>query len=189
MLKDFPESKERTTRFDPVFDLAASSATRWNTGLQLMLSELLDHDSLLCTNRDVGQLENFLMAALLLGHSSNRSEMFVAGNSQRRAVRAACDFIDRNLTLPLNVADIAEAAGVGVRTLQNHFADDLGQTPMSYLRDARLDRVRAELADLPNSAGVKVTDVALRWGFSHLGRFSAAYRDRFGESPSQTLRG
>lgn len=180
---------ERLTRFGPVFDLAAATATRWNTGLQLLLAELLDEDSLLRTNRDVGQLESFLMSALLLGHTSNRSELFVAGNPQRRAVRAARDFIDRNLRLPLTVSDVAEAAGVSVRTLQNHFAEDLGQTPMSYLRDARLDRVRSELADLPHPATVNVTDVAVKWGFTHLGRFSAAYRERFGESPSQTLRG
>ena len=60
---------------------------------------------------------------------------------------------------------------------------------MSYLRDARLDRVRAELADLTGAPGVKVTEVAMKWGFHHLGRFSAAYRQRFGESPSETLRG
>ena len=31
-----------------------------------------------------------------------------------------------------------------------------------------------------------VTDVAMKWGFSHLGRFSGYYRDTFGELPSQT---
>ncbi|MEL6890545.1 MAG: AraC family transcriptional regulator [Actinomycetota bacterium] len=176
------------TVFGPVFDLASAVATRWNTGLQLLLSELLDSASLLRTNRDVGQLEEFLMAALLLGHRSNRSEFFLSGHRHRRAVRAARDFIDRHLAAPLTVAEIAEAAGVSVRTLQNHFADDMGQTPMSYLRDARLDRVRAELADLPTGEGATVTEVAFRWGFTHLGRFSIAYRERFGETPSQTLR-
>jgi hypothetical protein len=27
----------------------------------------------------------------------------------------------------------------------------------------------------------------MRWGFTHMGRFSVEYRLRFGESPSQTL--
>jgi AraC-like DNA-binding protein len=30
--------------------------------------------------------------------------------------------------------------------------------------------------------------VAMRWGFTHLGRFAGAYRDRYGVTPSQTLR-
>jgi AraC-like DNA-binding protein len=34
--------------------------------------------------------------------------------------------------------------------------------------------------------GRSVTDTALRWGFSHLGQFSASYRQRFGDLPSRT---
>jgi AraC-like DNA-binding protein len=33
-----------------------------------------------------------------------------------------------------------------------------------------------------------VAAVAHRWGFAHLGRFASAYRCRFGEPPSDTLR-
>ena len=33
-----------------------------------------------------------------------------------------------------------------------------------------------------------MTDVALRWGFSHFGRFSEIYRARYGLSPRDTLR-
>jgi AraC-like DNA-binding protein len=53
------------------------------------------------------------------------------------------------------------------------------------VRGVRLDRVRDELAaDDPLAS---VTDVALRWGFSHTGRFAADYRRRFGMSPSADL--
>jgi transcriptional regulator GlxA family with amidase domain len=57
---------------------------------------------------------------------------------------------------------------------------------MQYLRHLRLDRARADLlhlADVPS-----VASVALRWGFGHLGRFSADYKERFGESPGESLR-
>ncbi len=36
--------------------------------------------------------------------------------------------------------------------------------------------------------GVTVTEIASRWGFNHLGRFSSVYLHRFGEAPSHTLR-
>jgi AraC-like DNA-binding protein len=36
--------------------------------------------------------------------------------------------------------------------------------------------------------GVRFADVAMRWGLVHTGRFAAAYRRKFGESPSETLR-
>jgi AraC-like DNA-binding protein len=129
------------------------------------------------------------MSSLLYTLHSNYSDQL---NRQRqsthRAVRIACDFIDRNLADPITVDDIARAAGVSVRTLQNLFAQQLGQTPTSYLKHERLDRARSDLADAPEGSGITVTDTALRWGFTHLGRFATAYRSRFGESPSQTLR-
>ena len=55
----------------------------------------------------------------------------------------------------------------------------------NYLRDLRMERARAELVsgECQNDAGV-----ALRWGFAHLGRFSASYKARYGESPSQSVR-
>jgi AraC-like DNA-binding protein len=59
---------------------------------------------------------------------------------------------------------------------------------MSYVRRRRLEHARDELLSLDPAAGVKVIDVALRHGFTHTGRFAAAYRARFGESPSVTLR-
>jgi AraC-like DNA-binding protein len=34
---------------------------------------------------------------------------------------------------------------------------------------------------------VSVTEVALGWGFSHLGEFAAHYKARFGDKPSNVL--
>ena len=65
---------------------------------------------------------------------------------------------------------------------------------MAWLRDLRLDHVRAQLrASADGEAGVgaaiKVADVAARYGFYHLGHFAAHYRRRFGELPSETVGG
>ncbi|REH17472.1 AraC-like protein [Kutzneria buriramensis] len=89
---------------------------------------------------------------------------------------------------PLTVEDVAEAVGVAVRALQDGFRRHADTTPMSYLRDVRLRRVRAELT-AAEPGTVTVTDVAVRWGFLHAGRFSVLYREQFGETPSTTLRG
>jgi transcriptional regulator GlxA family with amidase domain len=56
---------------------------------------------------------------------------------------------------------------------------------MSYLRNVRLDHCRRLLV----AGTASVTDVAQQCGFTHLGRFSAAYKERFGELPSHTLTG
>ena len=57
---------------------------------------------------------------------------------------------------------------------------------MAYVRRIRLGRVRAELLRSDPST-VRVTDVAMRWGFMHLSRFAEQYRELFNELPSVTL--
>jgi len=49
----------------------------------------------------------------------------------------------------------------------------------------RLSGVRRDLRRA--EAGVKIADVANRWGFWHLGQFAADYRRQFCELPSETL--
>ena len=175
-------------RFEPAFDLSAGSSSRWNFAVQMLHAELYDETTLLHQGVGHGQLEEFVMSALLYSQTSNYSALLRRNAPpERQAVQVARDFIERNLARSISVRDIAEAADVSVRTLQNHFSDDLDQTVTGYVRDRRLERVRAELADA-SPAGATVTTIASRWGFNHLGRFAVIYRSRFGESPSQTLR-
>lgn len=83
------------------------------------------------------------------------------------------------------LGELARAAGVSVRTLTGAFRAYRGTTPMEALRERRLQGVRAELL----AAGTEATvcEVAAAWGYANLGAFAAAYRQRFGELPSQTL--
>ncbi|OXH85552.1 AraC family transcriptional regulator, partial [Burkholderia multivorans] len=59
--------------------------------------------------------------------------------------------------------------------------------PMQYLRAKRLEHARELL--LGATPERRIADIALDCGFTHLGRFALAYRERFGESPSDTLAG
>ncbi|WP_422000984.1 helix-turn-helix domain-containing protein [Reyranella sp.] len=98
----------------------------------------------------------------------------------------ATRFIDDHLDDALSVATVAAVAGVAGRTLHKRFLDRHGTTPMRYVRDCRLARARAAL--LCAGPQDSVTSIALHCGFRHLGRFAVAYRRRYGETPSQTLR-
>jgi AraC family transcriptional regulator, ethanolamine operon transcriptional activator len=87
----------------------------------------------------------------------------------------------------LYVSDLCRAAGVSERTLEYAFKEIMGLTPVAYLVRLRLHRVRrALLAATPGSTTVSAE--ALDWGFWHFGEFSRAYRECFGELPSDTLR-
>jgi AraC-like DNA-binding protein len=68
------------------------------------------------------------------------------------------------------------------RSLQYAFHEQFGTTPMRYLRQVRLDGAREDLAQAHGS----VADIAYYWGFTNLGLFARAYRDRYGEFPAET---
>ncbi|MDQ6433699.1 helix-turn-helix domain-containing protein [Mesorhizobium sp. LHD-90] len=103
-----------------------------------------------------------------------------------RHLRRANEFLRENAAEPIGVLDIAEAAGVTARTLQTAFRSAYGLSPMHALGRERLRRVRFDLMDAGGPA--TVADAALKWGFSHLGRFSQAYHRQYGEMPKDTLR-
>ncbi len=106
-----------------------------------------------------------------------------------RHVRRVEDHLHAHADEPIAPADLARLAGVSLRSLYAGFRRYRGIGPMECLKRVRLDRARADLLDRAPGGGTTVADVALRWGFGHLGRFAADYRARFGEPPSRTLRG
>jgi transcriptional regulator GlxA family with amidase domain len=115
----------------------------------------------------------------------------VAGHINGRGLppilRNAVAFIEENADADIGLEDIAAAVNVSPRSVQYAFRRNLGTTPLEYLRRVRLDRAHHDLkaADPTNDT---VTAIAGRWGFSHAGRFSLAYKATFGTAPSDTLR-
>ncbi len=105
-----------------------------------------------------------------------------------RALRCAAEYLAAHISDAVSVSDVAVAAGISTSTLYRAFWKRHGKSPMAFLKDRRLDAVQRALlaADYPTET---VTKIAMGYGFYHLGRFAAAYRARFGESPSETLRG
>ncbi|QYI98158.1 helix-turn-helix domain-containing protein [Curtobacterium flaccumfaciens pv. flaccumfaciens] len=118
-----------------------------------------------------------------------QAERFPAGYGTRSdgRLRAAVEFIQAHAHEPLTVADIAQAAGLSIRGIQESFQRAFERSPMTYLREVRLGRVHEELRILDPQA-TSVADVARRWGFAHMGRFASVYANRFGEYPRDTLR-
>lgn len=94
-------------------------------------------------------------------------------------------WIDAHLGEPITMGTLCRVAGVGERCLQKSFLYRRGISPMRFVAERRLLAAHQWLADAARAA--TVTEAALRFGFSHLGRFSVSYRQAIGESPSQTL--
>jgi len=82
--------------------------------------------------------------------------------------------------------DLARAVGVSDRWVRAAFRTMYGVSASRFFQARAMDGARRQLqAASPGS--VTVTEVAMRCGFWHLSRFSATYREYFGELPSETL--
>jgi len=133
-------------------------------------------------------LDEYLLTLLLHHHGHNYSEELAQSvpTPVPGVVRRAERFIIDNAGASITVSDVSDNLGISLRSLQVAFRQWRETTPTAFLRRVRLQLVRDEL--LRSGREANVTTIALRHGFSHLGRFSAQYRSAFGEGPSATLR-
>ncbi|RQS06215.1 helix-turn-helix domain-containing protein [Burkholderia sp. Bp9002] len=102
-----------------------------------------------------------------------------------RMVDRARELMHGRTEEPLSILEVCRHVGVSRRKLNYCFQDVLGTTPLAYMRAIRLNSVRREMLACARNEGV--SDIAVRWGFWHLGRFSTDYKRHFGELPSHTL--
>jgi AraC-like DNA-binding protein len=174
--------------FERSMDLNQPSVNNWIQLAMIFASELRRPEGI-AKNPMIGtDMERILIRCLLLSQPNNYSPRLTT-TPVPSVVSAAIAAVQTDATRAYTTAMLADRAGVSVRSLQTAFRQHLGMTPLQYLRQVRLSRAREDLLASRHSDGATVSAIASRWGFTHLGRFAQDYRSRYGESPSQTLRG
>jgi AraC-like DNA-binding protein len=135
------------------------------------------------------RMDSLAMAALLFGQPHNYTgELSAPGGFQGpRTIRDAVRAVEERPQDFVTVADLARISHLSVRALEAGFQRHVGMAPMVYVREVRMRRAHQDLL-AGDAEAVTATEVAHRWGFAHYGRFAAAYRARYGESPAATLR-
>jgi AraC-like DNA-binding protein len=160
----------------------------WRRGVMHLAGELDARSPVLSDGRWVRRARQGVVEQLLVSQQHDHLAEIVDGRpGTSRAVARCRRLVEDRGAADLTVADLARHAGVSLRTLQDGFRSQLGLSPSQFLRAHRLDAAREALR-AGDPATTSVTEVALDHGFGHFGRFSADYRARHGELPSQTLR-
>jgi AraC-like DNA-binding protein len=171
----------------PTIDLTSGPGRSLAQLLYLGVEELETQGGVPWNALVISQFEQLVMTRLLLEHPHNHSD--AVSRPERlvspRGVKRAIEYMHANLEAPITLADLVTVSGVAGRTLFQHFRAFKGVPPMRYLRQRRLEQARRNL--LCATPDETVTTIAMRWGFSHMGRFAVEYRRHFGESPSATL--
>ena len=172
--------------FDTGVDLTGPVGRALWQHAQLMLGAAENSDAVPAAYKAL--LRDGMTTLLLTGLANNKTSLFSRPTpaADPLAVRRAQDFMAEHAERPISMAEIAAASGVSLRSLQDSYRRSKDMTLGEGLLALRLERFRAVLLARENSQSV--AEAAFAAGFGHLGRAAAVYRDRYGETPSETLR-
>jgi AraC family ethanolamine operon transcriptional activator len=137
------------------------------------------HDDEFCA-----RLEQLILDALLGNVDAHRPQPI---RSERRefAIRAK-EYLRAHANEPLRMGELCGEIGRSSRTLEIGFREAFGMSLKARLQAMRLNGAHRDLRAAKGSEKT-VKEIAMKWGFMHLGRFSVNYRKWFGECPSETL--
>ncbi len=175
--------------FDFQIDLSGPRGQSLLAAVEFLASELDRPGGLAETPLAREQLEAYVMSQLLAAVPHPYADELARPAEPAKAgrLKPVVEYMENNADMPLSPAELAKVGCMSVRSLHATFQQTFGESPMAYLRRIRLDHVRAELLSGRDSE-VRVTEVAMRWGFFHPSRFAQQYKERYGELPSETVR-
>ncbi|PNG45390.1 AraC family transcriptional regulator [Pseudomonas asplenii] len=130
------------------------------------------------------RLREMLIDAVLEAWPHNFSEALRRPTAMvaPRHVKLAVEFIQAHPEQLVSGVDLARLSHVSQRALQEGFRRFVGMSIVAYQRQVRLERAYAVLKQRDSGS---VTEVALRFGFSNVGRFCRYFQGAYGVSPAE----
>jgi transcriptional regulator GlxA family with amidase domain len=117
------------------------------------------------------------MTVIGAGHGITHVMAFVP--PARHLLRAK-DLADARYSEPLDVDDLASAAGLSRAHFSREFRRAFGESPHQYLLTRRLERAAALLRTTDHS----VAEICLSVGLTSVGSFTTSFTRTFGKSPT-----
>lgn len=188
LLEPLGQTSRDTLQIDPRVSLATPAGESFYRYLIFLWGELERGAGFQKSPLAVHEIEHALAALFVAAVKCplGGKKAWLGGPAPIYLTRAE-EYVRENLSRPLSVLDIAAAAGISARTLSAAFQKYRGVPTSAFVKQSRLEATQRALERaLP--AEISVRNVALRYGFTHMGRFAAAYRRAFQEKPSATLR-
>ncbi|MHC8320892.1 AraC family transcriptional regulator [Pseudomonas sp. GB2N2] len=173
--------------FEPVVDLKVSIFQGIRALIDLATGA--EFDVLLNTGTLMpSRLREMLLDAVLEAwpHNFTQALQRPAPLIAPRHVKRAIEHIQAHPEQLLSGTELARLTHVSQRALQDGFRRFVGSSIVAYQRQVRLQRAYDALGQRDSPS---VTDVALRLGFSNLGRFCQYFQSAYGISPADLKSG
>jgi AraC family transcriptional regulator, transcriptional activator of the genes for pyochelin and ferripyochelin receptors len=109
-----------------------------------------------------------------------RNSTRLLNNKRRDRLYHAKEILLKNLDNPPSVLNLAQQVGLNHHQLKQGFHDVFGTTVFGYLHDYRMEKARQLLCE----TNMQVTAIACTVGYANPGHFAAAFKRKFGITPS-----
>lgn len=126
-------------------------------------------------------------AVMMLRPDAFAEQEKAPGRGRGQSLEPLLEKIEAHLMGRVTLADMEAWSGRTARALQLAFQKRFGIGPMQWVRDRRLDLIRAKL--LAARPGDTIRGIAASCGLTRMATLIPEYTARFGERPSDTLRG
>ncbi|TBL73933.1 helix-turn-helix transcriptional regulator [Paenibacillus thalictri] len=123
---------------------------------------------------------NALLQAVIIEVLRLQSPLAPSASGEERHIWNARHYMDQYFSEKVNLTQLSALSGYSYDHFRHLFKDEVGVTPMQYLRQLRIDKAITMMRGRDSS----LTDVALECGFTSLSQFSATFRRITGKKPS-----
>ncbi|MEM6503001.1 MAG: AraC family transcriptional regulator [Cyanobacteria bacterium P01_C01_bin.89] len=128
------------------------------------------------------------LTALLIHQEQQRQDVNLKPNPLNpddiERIHHAKEILIRQLDSPPSLLDLARQVNLNDCTLKRGFRQVFGETVFGYLHNYRMEKAHQLLL----AGEVNVSEASRQVGFSNRSYFAAAFRKKYGVSPSQYLR-
>ena len=180
---------KESLKFDKKIDFSQGPGTYLYVLMNRLSHDVL-YNGMLLTQPGIqrGYGELILGAILALPH--NHIHLLQPEDSSLVApkiIHRAEEYIRAHFKERITIGDVIQVCQCSRKELFSSFRSSRDYTPMEFLLEQRLQAAHRELLK-SLSAPRAISEIAYACGFTHLGRFSKQYRNRFGELPSETAK-
>ena len=134
---------------------------------------------------EIKEIEGRITKAIKCSFEGKTAEMCHLTEGEKTALEVR-SFLLNSLEETMSIQSIVEQFNTSGKTLQNSFRSLFGITPKHFMNLLKLNKAHEDLHHA-NTLTTNVSDIAMKWGFLHFGRFSKDYKALFGVPPSETI--
>lgn len=122
----------------------------------------------------------FLHTTVRVSSAPQRSGMAERYRTHNQSILTAIELMENHVAEPLELQQLADLVGLGVRQLNRLFKQKLGISTIAFYRNLRLGIAQ----NLLLQSRLSITDIAIASGFVSAAHFSSTFKSRYGVAPS-----